>query len=310
MGNSRSTEPAVIETTSSGAPARPIVIGVDFAPPSDRALDHAMAVARKRGVPLVLTHVALVPDADEGTGDTSGNVYRAILRLRLAEARRRLAARRDLLAGQGVELSQVIIEDMPDTGLVRAAQELDASLIVVGSHDRTGAARVVTASVAELVVRLASCSVLLARGDAVAGGYRRVVVGTDFSPQALPALERALELAAPGADVRVVHGWSLTTLQDGDPSELVALAGRVDALRAEENSRYGRELVAARERADVRLRFDAVEGAPAQVLVDAAREADLVVVGSHGRRGLRRWLVGSVAESVARHAPCSVLVAR
>jgi nucleotide-binding universal stress UspA family protein len=237
-------------------------------------------------------------------------VYKAVLRLRLAEDRRRLAARRDLLAGQGVELSQVIIEDMPDTGLVRAAQEADAAMVVVGSHDRTGAVRVLVGSVAERVVRMAPCSVLLARGDAAPGGYRRIVVGTDFSAAAVPALERALELAAPGADVHVVHGWNFTTLQDGDPAELVALAGRVDALRAEENSRYGRELLAARERADVRLRFDAVEGPPVQVLIDAARDADLVVVGSHGRRGLRRWLVGSVAENVARHASCSVLVAR
>lgn len=291
---------------------RPLVAGIDFSPPSDRALDHAMAIARKRGVPLVLAHVGMLLDADdrEFVGDTSGNVYKAMLRLRLAEDRRRLAARRDLLAGQGVELSQVIIEDMPDTGLVRAAQEVDAAMLVVGSHDRTGAVRIVVGSVAERVVRTAPCSVLLARGDAAAGGYRRVVVGTDFSAAAVPALERALELAAPGADVRVVHGWSFTTLQDGDPAELVALAGRVDALRAEENSRYGRELLAARERADVRLRFDAVEGSPVHVLIDAARDADLLVVGSHGRRGLRRWLVGSVAESVARHAMCSVLVAR
>jgi nucleotide-binding universal stress UspA family protein len=46
------------------------------------------------------------------------------------------------------------------------------------------------------------------------------------------------------------------------------------------------------------------------VLIEAARDADLVAVGSHGRRGLRRWLMGSVAENVARHATCTALVAR
>jgi nucleotide-binding universal stress UspA family protein len=296
---------------SSDQPA-PIVVGVDFSPHSDRALDHAMAVARHRGAALTLAHVGMVPDADEAqlVADPSSGPYRAILGLRLAEDRRRLAALRGQLSGQGVELSQVVVEDMPDTGLAAVAQELGAEVLVVGTHGRSGAARLLVGSVAERTVRIAPCSVLVARGAASPGGYQRIVVGTDFSRGVGVALERALQVAAPGAAVRVVHAWSLTTLQDSDPAELVALAGRVDALRAEASSRYGQELVEARRHADVRLSFDPIEGGAVDVLVDAGRAADLVVVGSHGRRGLRRLFAGSVAENVARHAACSVLVAR
>jgi nucleotide-binding universal stress UspA family protein len=295
----------------SSQPAR-IVVGIDFSSHGERALDHGMAVARRTGASLTLAHVGRLPDVDEAelAADPSSGPYRAMLTLRLAEDRRRLAALRDQLSGQGVELSQVVVEDMPETGLARVAQELGAALLVVGTHGRTGAARLLVGSVAERAVRIASCSVLVARGAASAGGYHRIVVGTDLSGGVGPALEHALRVAAPGAAVRVIHAWSLTTLQAGDPAELVALAGRVDAERAEASSRHGRELAQARRSADVRLTFEPTEGGAVDVLVDAARDADLVVVGSHGRRGLRRFFAGSVAENVVRHAACSVLVAR
>lgn len=294
------------------APSRRILVGIDFSPTSECAVQHALAIARHTGAPLAVAHVGMVPDPDDldDAGGASTGPYRALLQLRLAADRRRLAALRERISGQGVELSQVVLEDMPDAGLIAAGKELDADLIVVGSHGRTGMSRFLLGSVAERVVRHADCSVLVARGEPVPGGYRRIVVGTDFSERAAAALEWALTLAAPSADIRVVHGWSLTSLQDSDPAEIVALAGSIDAARGAATSRLGRELVAARRRADVRLQFDAVEGPASAVLIDAARKADLVVVGSHGRRGVRRWLMGSVAEAVARHAGCSALVAR
>jgi nucleotide-binding universal stress UspA family protein len=62
----------------------------------------------------------------------------------------------------------------------------------------------------------------------------------------------------------------------------------------------------------VRAEAVAERGDPRDVIIEQARDfgADLVVLGSHGRTGLRRWILGSVAESVVRHAPCSVEVAR
>jgi nucleotide-binding universal stress UspA family protein len=299
-------------TSPRPVPSRRILVGVDFSPTSELAVQHAVAIARHTGAPLALAHVGLVPDSDDldVAGGASTGPYRALLQLRLAEDRRRLASLRERIAGQGVELSQVVLEDMPDSGLIAAGKELDADLIVVGSHGRTGMSRFLLGSVAERVVRHADCSVLVARGEAVPGGYRRIVVGTDFSAPAAAALEWALTVAAPSADVRVVHGWSLTSLQANDPADLVALAGAIDTARGEATSRFGRELLAARRRSDVRLHFDAVEGPASAVLIDASCDADLVVVGSHGRRGVRRWLMGSVAEAVARHADCSALVAR
>jgi nucleotide-binding universal stress UspA family protein len=69
-------------------------------------------------------------------------------------------------------------------------------------------------------------------------------------------------------------------------------------------------MLTERTSADQRVEFTSIEASPAEGLRARAEEkrADLIVIGSHGHRGVRRFLLGSVAETVVRHAPCSVLV--
>jgi nucleotide-binding universal stress UspA family protein len=77
-------------------------------------------------------------------------------------------------------------------------------------------------------------------------------------------------------------------------------------------ARQGQALMARHRRADVTMHFQAAESNPAQGIVDRVSQSsspyDLIVMGSHGRRGFRRWLLGSVAEKTVHHVPCSVLV--
>jgi nucleotide-binding universal stress UspA family protein len=83
-----------------------------------------------------------------------------------------------------------------------------------------------------------------------------------------------------------------------------------------ESLKHGKDLVRRAEHllteADYKVKTAVEEGDPRSKVIDyaASWKADLVLVGSHGRKGLDRFLVGSVAESVARHAPCSVLIVR
>jgi nucleotide-binding universal stress UspA family protein len=154
--------------------------------------------------------------------------------------------------------------------------------------------------------------VLIARGDAPNGGYRRVVLGCDFSTQARVALRQAIDAAAPGARLDIVHCWNMSFAihpYDGmPPLPPEYYQETVDALRAE-----GEAWVAiARERGDLDVRLEVLERPAIHGICDYARDAaaDLIVVGSHGRRGVRRFILGSVAEATARHAPCSTLIAR
>jgi nucleotide-binding universal stress UspA family protein len=134
----------------------------------------------------------------------------------------------------------------------------------------------------------------------------------DFSPAACRALAHAADLTPPGTPIEVVHAWQLpagswgatllgqarfpwSTVRDAVVSSAQAQA---DKLVAENTSGHP-------------LHVELIQGPPASVVTHAAEQGghDLIAIGTHGHRGFRRLLLGSVAESVIRHAPCSVLVA-
>ena len=147
-----------------------------------------------------------------------------------------------------------------------------------------------------------------------------VVVGTDYSQQASRALKVAFEQAsrAAPAELHVVH-VSLATSPETDASSAVPAAGQgaSPVLSIEEQQRQlVKHLDAvlgtlpAFTEQKVRVIAHVVLNAPVFGLTHLASqlEADLLVVGSHGRRGLARWLLGSVAEGVVRQANCAILV--
>jgi len=296
---------------------RVVAVGVDLSPPSDLAALQAQRLARHLGAELVLIHVGYVPEPLLGSPQVrhhAERAYYALVRDRLTEDRERLEALRQRLLGQGVEISHVVVQGhFPDTAITKTARELDAELIVVGTQGRTGFDRWWFGSVAETTVRAASSSVLVARGgpEAAEGGYRTILVGTDFSSLAEHAMARALDVAAKGAQIRVLHAWHMPGIIS--PESVVGLPELRDAVEAGCRDQSQTLLRAWRERATgFALDGEVLEGRARDVLVDRATAlgADLIVVGSHGRRGVRHLLLGSVAEAVVRHAPCSVLVAR
>ena len=297
-----------------------IVVGVDFSAASDLAVRHATALAHRTGASLVLLHVGAVPDAPTGippSMEATARAYREVLDLRIAADRKRLDAQVQQVAALGIPVNQKVVDGFADTALADAGQDLGADLIIVGTHGRTGIRRWLLGSVSEKTVRLAGCSVLVVRGadehHPTVGGFQRIVVGIDFSPHGDDALQAALDVAAPGADVHVVHCWQAPGPELGvDTGDMAPYHDRVGAEMASYHEQLGQELMRKYGDAPVALRFEALHGSPAATLDDVAksRHADLIVVGSHGRRGVRLLLLGSVAEATVRHAPCSVLVAR
>jgi nucleotide-binding universal stress UspA family protein len=139
-------------------------------------------------------------------------------------------------------------------------------------------------------------------------GVETIVVGVDGSPAAEKALEFAVEEAAVrGARLRVVCAWHL-------PPELFAggwapAGDMLDSFRrgAEENVRAALE-VAKRLQPSLECEGLAIEGQPAEVLLQQASGAGLVVVGNRGRGGFSSLLLGSVSHQVVHHAPCPVVV--
>jgi universal stress protein A len=139
--------------------------------------------------------------------------------------------------------------------------------------------------------------------------FKRILVAVDAEPNAARAVDLAIDLArALGAEIAFIHAIDPGpgyTPESGVPAATAIKLAEEDGKRL---------LAAFRLRAAVEpppLEFIPV-GKPATEIVKAAREwpADVIVIGSHGRMGVKRAFLGSVAEAVTRHAPCPVLVVR
>ena len=140
--------------------------------------------------------------------------------------------------------------------------------------------------------------------------FRKIVVATDFSAGAERALGTAATVARTyDAELVVAHVVDVPTAFGG---AVAAPADVVEEIKSDAVRGLDEALRNARARGVTRVSSSLIDGAPAESLLQllGAGGVDLVVVGPRGRTGLPRFLLGSVAEKVVRHAPCSVLVAR
>lgn len=292
-----------------------VVAATDFSPEADLALTHAVAVAQRHGAALTL--VFAEPDAPpekETSRSATAEQLGAMAAAEIAEAKRQLARRADELRAAAPELviDTVLRPGAPDEVIADVAAELGAQLTVVGTHDHHGLRHFFRGSVAERVVKRTPEWSLVARGPApTAGAFARVLVATDFSDAAQAALRAAVALTAPDGVLDVVHAWQHPL---GLWSSVIEKVGAFAALRDAIIAKASASATQVTELASALGRTVAVElrqGVPGTTISHVATSGnyDLVAVGTHGHRGMRRLLLGSVAEGVVRGTTCSVLVA-
>jgi nucleotide-binding universal stress UspA family protein len=295
-------------------PMRNILLATDFSAPADLALARALAVARQQSAHLTIVFVetpqeasSLTPEAEVAALELSS------MQRELAEYEdRELTARVERASAAGVPATGLRRVGEPEETIAQLAREVDAGLIICGTHGRTGVRRFFMGSVAERLSRLAHKNVLVARGAAGDGRFHKILVATDFAKAAERALDSALHVAAPDAEIHVVNAWTYPVGSWG----LSALGDRTGALGTlrsaltQAAAEQGARLEAAQAAAGRPITFRLVHGAAADVVTElaAAEGFDLVAVGTHGHRGIRRIVLGSVAEAIIRHAPCSVLI--
>jgi nucleotide-binding universal stress UspA family protein len=286
---------------------RKIAVGMDEEAESIKALEEVMPVARKCGAEIVLVHVGNLydsfPDSESFVGEAA-TYYQDLLNSRQAATREALAEIRERHSGQGVEKSVSLLAGFPDSAITDAEEEIDADLIVVGSHGRTGLRRLLAGSVAERIARRSERMVLVARKQTPGPLYERILVATDFSAAAEQALDAALVLAAPNANVTLFHSWQLPHSAAGINPGYAKLSQTI-----EESANERAAALKAKYEGDYVIGTEITFGHPGSQIRERADDLDLIALGSHGRHGLRRFLLGSVAELTIRHAPCSVLVA-
>jgi nucleotide-binding universal stress UspA family protein len=139
-----------------------------------------------------------------------------------------------------------------------------------------------------------------------------IVVGVDHSAGARAALVFAEEEARlRGATLRVVHAWQYGYIGSaGFEGGVPALGGDLKEMQAAAKAALEATLDQAQLGPGVEIEQHVVQGAPAGVLVDESRGADLLVVGSRGHGGFAQLLLGSVSQQCAHHAECPVVIVR
>ena len=274
-------------------PIQRMVAGIATLQPDDPALTAALALSRRSGADLHLVHV----DASDQTLGMPVSLSRSSALRGVVESAEPGATR------TGRVVCRATTGD-PERGLREAAAASGADLMVLGATRRGRLARAMLGTTATHLLRTTRIPILVVR-EPLPDRPLRVLLATDLSHHAAHAFEQGIDVAR--------------ALDPACQPELRALFVNVPVLAdaplplpVPMDTAAERELAEFVKAEVARMPVTRVvrDGDPAAEIVHDAREweADLIVVGTHGRRGARRMFLGSVAETVLRNAPCATLV--
>jgi nucleotide-binding universal stress UspA family protein len=246
-------------------------------------------------------------------------LYDEMMRMNLDEAQAYLNLAASTLSASGAKIGTKTINGSPAEAIVQYAEENGVDLIVMSSHGRTGSSRWVYGSVAEKVMHHASCATAIIRAHVEVAMFqnRKILVPLDGSDLAERALEPALSLAqAVNSNVYLLRIVSMrepmaeTLTPAGEQVE--AALNIADAEERSEAEAYLQRVYGSHENQHLFFDVQSTDGDIADSIVTYAdaNHIDLIVMSSHGRSGIGRWLHGSVAEKVLRGANCATLIVR
>jgi nucleotide-binding universal stress UspA family protein len=298
-----------------------VMVAADFSISSDAAVSWVQELRKIGPCTVTAAHIywppeesgALPPGANLSVIKNSPSVRRRLSR----NLQRRMG---ELIDGE----FDVRVESnwgRSDAALVQLATELDADLIIVGTHQRHGVSRLTHSSISRGVLRhaamsVASVPVLVAvtHGGGRHRRIQRVMVATDLSPMGNQAIPWAYAVVAPGGVVKLVHVHSPWEL----PGPLVPHYNRKRATRgdhrrqvAEARDKLGALVPPAAAANGIASEVEVIEDRdPARAIGVAAQrfDADVICLGSHGRTNLAEALGGSVSRAVVAHNSQPVLL--
>ena len=296
-----------------------ILCAVDFSEFSRRALDHALSVARGYGSTVTVLHVVAPAPAAVAGGYYFGSENPPALLFPVMDANSaRLELQRLVTSEQlpGVTVESIVADSYDVYREILAqADRLQANLVVMGTHGRSGFERLFLGSTAEKVLRKARCPVMTVppnTPDAMPSGlapFKRIVCGIDFSQSSQVALDYAMSLAQENAAaLTVVHIIDTHPIYvDFAPPAAIDL----QAWTEQATSRL-HQMVPEGVRAACRVAEQVRKGTPSREMLTLAQEldADLIVLGVHGRRAADVLFFGSTTHYVIREAHCAVLTIR
>jgi len=291
-----------------------ILVARDFSSVSDRALRHALDLAARTGATLHLLHAEVLHEVENRTSDRPSPADDVdAFRDRLKEVGDAAPDALDAVSVVAVSRRDV----SPGPALLNYANDEDVDLIAMGTHGRRGASRILLGSVAEEVVRRARQPVLTVRGEKKAptptpGSMNRILVPVDFSDYSREALRYAHEWAQLyGAQIDVLH----VVVEDLHPAFYVGGVKSIYDVAPDLDDRVKTKLgefvegvLGSAGDVEAHVRTGSAPSAITEFVED--NEVDLVSLSTHGRTGMERFFLGSVAEKVVRHVTCPVLTVK
>ena len=293
---------------------RNILVPIDFSKLSVQAIATAKSLAQRFGATIHLTHVHQWQYPANFMGPVMSSEFSSAERqnMQLAKELKSIANKAGLSSRDQTHLR---------TGasafheICKLAREISADLIVMPTHGHTGLKRVFLGSTAERVVRHAPCPVFVVRqfgrrATEKKFDYKKVLVPVDFSGCSQRGLEYAIGVANElGAKIVLLHATYLGYIYSAEGTALYDIPGLQKAAR-KNAERQMRRLVREAKFGGVKFETVFTESSPASGICDFAKDqaVDLIITSTHGLTGFQHVLIGSVAEKVVRHAPCSVVV--
>ena len=283
-----------------------ILFPTDGSDGAETALDHALDVAAAHGSTVHFLNVA------DTTHISVTRIQGQVVDTLEREGEGIVAEAMDRAENRGIDTVTEVVQGQPYGTILEYVDARDIDLVVMPTHGRQGLDRYLLGSTTERVVRRSDVPVLtvpLNPDDTIEYPYRDVLVPTDGSDCADHALELGIDVAtAEAATLHLLSVISLTTLgaEIGDAPQTGTAVERAEELIE--------DAVAFAEEAGVGSTSGTVErgSSVSRAILSYIdeQEIDLVVVGTHGRTGLDRYVLGSVAEQLVRVAPVPVLTVR
>ena len=285
-----------------------VLVPTDFSAESLKALRYATALVKKFGAKLHVVHVSEIDFAVPGPASPG-----KARQLSDTEVKEQLEG----MTGGSVDATVHGRTGRAFDQICRFASEIEADLVVMSTHGRTGLKRLFLGSNAERVVQHSGSPVLVVRQserDFVADGalvqIQTILVPTDFSESSREALDYAVGFGRQfGARLVLFHSFSVPEFITTDPYGPHNIHPTPERARSAAGDQM-REFVKGLDFGGVDFETQITMGRAADEICDyaAKQKIDLIITSTHGRTGFMHVLIGSVAEHVVRHAHSPVLI--
>ncbi len=287
-----------------------ILATTDFSAPSARALRTAARLARTRDVPLLVLHcVEAAADAPTWYPEHPSELPNPEKYGRNAMEELDAFVEDVIPEDERPDVLETEIElEHAAEGIGHHLDEGGFEFVVMGATGRNRIASALLGSTPEEIIRRSEIPVLVVAEEGELGPWRRILVPLDLSESSRTVLDHASQLAREEqAELDIMHAFPPTGV---DGSSLPAATPREarESLQDIHAKRFHR-IVRDANLDDLDWATHEVSNRPNDAIVEAVEEfeADIVVMGTHGRRGFQKWLLGSTATKVLRQMPCSIL---